>query len=694
MAEEHLILCGGAPKCKQDGGKVHELCLGKNKDMINLDVDALTKKMVEEIPSVMHDLLEIATYVYVGDQLISRGGEKSFDYGNKWHRVLRYRIPVCEYGVWSDDTVTELLQEALSVAAGETYRFEFVKRGPRERPNFLNVGDATEYKFKIEEVVLFSGGLDSFTGAMDEVVGQKKNICMVSHQSNGKLVKLQRDLHQYIASLCKKGPKPLHVPVMINKPKKYTHDKSQRTRSFLFAALGVIVACYENLNRVRFYENGITSCNLPWDGQTLQARATRSTHPRVLYGLSLLISELIGREFTFENPYFDRTKSDVVERLVELQQQACIEATRSCAGSIYRRPCTHCGRCSQCIERRFATLAAKCEEYDPQHIYYTNIFTEALEKTADRAMAAGFASFANRVETMTLDGFTGKFMQEAIEIAKHIGNGDREKGVRQVFDLHVRHARQANRVTDRKLEDNVPLLRKGLLPDTCLLQLVASKQYLNMEQLVRDGHATKAETVARDGAKNIFRNRGDRWEVRFNGGKVMQINNLRGMGYIARLLAKADVPIPATELANPLIDRKLMEKAGLCGAEDVAVGGIEADEVADKETLRKCRERLAEIEAEFEKARKNNDPAKIGELEKEKERVLAYVRASAGLGGQARVFAGEVEKARKAVANAINTAINRIKKMEPRLAQHLDKLIDRGTDCKYEPGCEMDWQLQ
>ena len=161
MAEEHLILCGGAPKCKQDGGKVHELCLGKNKDMINLDVDALTKKMVEGIPSVMHDLLEIATYVYVGDQLISRGGEKSFDYGNKWHRVLRYRIPVCEYDAWSDDTVTELLQEALSVAAGETYRFEFVKRGPRERPNFLNVGDATEYKFKIEEVVLRGLGVGS-----------------------------------------------------------------------------------------------------------------------------------------------------------------------------------------------------------------------------------------------------------------------------------------------------------------------------------------------------------------------------------------------------------------------------------------------------------------------------------------------------------------------------------------------------
>jgi 7-cyano-7-deazaguanine synthase in queuosine biosynthesis len=498
MAEEHWILCGGAGEGKTAGGLVHSIELGKETGKITLDVDALTNKMVEAMPAVMHDLLEIATYVYVGDQLISRGGEQSFDYGDKWHRVLNYRIPVCEYGVWSSETIRELLSQVLASAAGETYRFEFVSREARDRPNFLNVHDAIEHKYKIEEVVLFSGGLDSFTGAMDEAVGHKKNICMVSHQSNNKVVSLQRELHKFITTLCGRGREPLHVPIMINKPKKWTHDKSQRTRSFLFAVLGAIVARYENLNRVRFYENGITSCNLPWDGQTLQARATRSTHPRVLYELSALMTALVGKDFVFENPYFNKTKTEVVKRLVKLKHQAEIERTRSCAGSIYQKPHTHCGKCSQCIERRFSTIAAECEKYDPQYIYFTNIFTDDLKETADRAMAAGFAGFANRVEGMTKEGFASAYMQEALEIARYMGCGDRQQYVEEIFDLHRRHARQVNGVTDGKLKANAGEMRRGVLPDTCLIQLVASRKHLNVGRIARGGRKKAATPGKRE----------------------------------------------------------------------------------------------------------------------------------------------------------------------------------------------------
>lgn len=232
-------------------------------------------------------------------------------------------------------------------------------------------------------------------------------------------------------------------------------------------------------------------------------------------------------------------------------------------------------------------------------------------------------------------------------------------------------------------------------------QFTVDLQRLRQWEIVKDklielGYVDegKAETVARDGPKNIFRNRGDRWDVRFNGGKVAHVDDLKGMGYIARLLARADVPIPATELANPLIDGKLMEKAGLCGAENGSASGSEPEQLFGAETLQSCQKRLREIGGELDVARKNNDLADIERLGQEKQGVMDYLRTSTGISGQARGFTNDVEKARKAVANAINTAINRIKKMEPRLAQHLDKLIDRGTDCKYEPGCEMDWQLQ
>jgi len=298
-------------------------------------------------------------------------------------------------------------------------------------------------------------------------------------------VKLQRELHRYLVGLCRQGPEPLHVPVMINKDKRLTREKSQRSRSFLFATLGAIVAHYEKLTRVRFYENGVVSCNLPWDGQTLQARVTRSTHPKILHLLSNLISEIVGYDFHFENPYFNKTKTDVVERLIELHQQVLIEKTRSCAGSIYRKPFTHCGKCSQCIERRFATIAAKCEECDPQRIYYTNIFIDELEDVCDRAMAAGFVGFANQTESMTVDSFTRKNLTDLVDISRYITDRGREHGLKILFNLHARHSKQVNGVIDAKLKENSQNIRKGILPESCLVNMVAQRKHLNIDKLIK-----------------------------------------------------------------------------------------------------------------------------------------------------------------------------------------------------------------
>jgi hypothetical protein len=272
---------------------------------------------------------------------------------------------------------------------------------------------------------------------------------------------------------------------MINKDRRLTHEKSQRSRSFLFATLAAIVAHHEGLERARFYENGIVSCNLPWDGQTLQARATRSTHPRVLHLLSMLVSEVVGYDFRFENPYFEKTKTEVVERLAELYQQALIKETRSCAGSVYQNPYTHCGRCSQCIDRRFATIAAKCEECDPQRIYCTNIFTDALEDVVDRTMAAGFVGFAHQTGIGSQDGFTMKYVVQLLEMSRHMGVNGQEEGLKRLFELHRRHAGQVNAVIDCKLRENTERLRIGSLPESCLVRIVASGEHRNVAGLLR-----------------------------------------------------------------------------------------------------------------------------------------------------------------------------------------------------------------
>ena len=62
---------------------------------------------------------------------------------------------------------------------------------------------------------------------------------------------------------------------------------------------------------IRFFENGIVSHNLPIAEQVVGARATRSTHPKVLRSLSELMSLVIGRAIVIDNPLVWQTKGEV-----------------------------------------------------------------------------------------------------------------------------------------------------------------------------------------------------------------------------------------------------------------------------------------------------------------------------------------------------------------------------------------------
>ncbi len=506
MHETHLILCGGVTPKKGTEAKTHSLQLGKDKKQgqIYFDTESITKKMMSDLPAVLKDLLEVATYVYVADQIVSRGGNRRFDYGKTWNRRLRFKIPVRENDIWSNAEVTQLLEDTLSFASGDTYRIEFVPLLEDKSPEFFNYSTDIKPEHRFEEVVLFSGGLDSFAGAMEEIVGNGRLVVLVSHQSNNKLVGLQRRLYEYILDLFSTRLKPLHIPVIINKKKELTRETSQRTRSILYASLGASIAHMFDLNRVKFYENGIVSCNLSFDGQTPQARSTRSTHPKLLHLLSKLVSAILETDFRFENPYFGKTKTEVCLRLKELQHEACIRATRSCAKSTYRNPEDHCGICSQCIDRRFATLASECQEYDPQWRYALDIFRDELTNTHDRTMAAGFVGFANQLEGMTRDSFVRRFSSEALEIAKWLGVESREVALNSLLRLHQRHAQSINVVMEQQLERHASSIRKGILPDTCLISMVASKKHLNVGQMLKE-HQEKPKKHGKGDLENEVR---------------------------------------------------------------------------------------------------------------------------------------------------------------------------------------------
>ena len=83
---------------------------------------------------------------------------------------------------------------------------------------------------------MFSGGLDSLAGAIDEVLNEKHKVVLVTHKSTPKLNTRHRRLEKMIADKAGENA-PLHIGVRVNKNKGLNYEYTQRSRSFLYLRL-------------------------------------------------------------------------------------------------------------------------------------------------------------------------------------------------------------------------------------------------------------------------------------------------------------------------------------------------------------------------------------------------------------------------------------------------------------------------
>jgi 7-cyano-7-deazaguanine synthase in queuosine biosynthesis len=183
-------------------------------------------------------------------------------------------------------------------------------------------------------------------------------VVLVGHHSSSKAFGVQRTLATHLQRVAGPG-RVLHVPVNITNKGVHPPETTQRTRSFLFASLGFFVAQMFGKDSFTFFENGVVSFNLPISGDVVGARATRTTHPWVIRGFESLFSALVQRKVEIRTPYLWHTKKEVVEKIIAHGQGQILAGTASCAHPYeWTQTERHCGVCSQCIDRRFAVLAA------------------------------------------------------------------------------------------------------------------------------------------------------------------------------------------------------------------------------------------------------------------------------------------------------------------------------------------------
>lgn len=337
------------------------------------------------------DFLEIASYVFTADCSTERGEWTDEKSEEPWGRDLAFLIAVREPEFWEAPKVKSLMQEVLSFLSNDNYLFQFV---PLEKDRiaqtpYFEFRDQDNWPFhKPERVVMFSGGLDSLAGIVEGATSGGKSV-LVSHRPVSTLGARQKKL---FSELSKKYPGQLiHVPVWVNKDERFGREPTQRTRSFLFAALGSLVAQSIDAQGIRFYENGVLSVNLPLAEEALRARASRTTHPVTLHLLSSLAATVTGRELLIDNPFLFKTKTEVLQILAKHNQTDLIALSCSCSHLMFQssdKP--HCGACSQCIDRRFAVAGASLLSKDPEQDYASDVFTGARTKELERSIAVDY----------------------------------------------------------------------------------------------------------------------------------------------------------------------------------------------------------------------------------------------------------------------------------------------------------------
>lgn len=170
---------------------------------------------------------------------------------------------------------------------------------------------------------------------------------------------------------------------------------------------------------------------------------------------------------------------------------------------------------------------------------------------------------------------------------------------------------------------------------------------------------------------NVFCREGDYWSVAF-GGRVVRLRDLKGLHYLARLLAD-----PGREFH--VVDLVAVET----GQAVPALRDMGA--VLDARAKEAYRRRLGEIEEDIDEAEALGDPERGARAGLEREFLVRELSRAVGLGGRDRCAGSTSERARASVTRALRQALARIREHDPLLGQHLDRAVSTGTYCAYKP---------
>ena len=303
------------------------------------------------------DLLLVASVCYVIDKTVKRA--RSFD---GWTRELEAQLPVSALRKWQ--SVATRLNRALQFLTGDEWNLSFREaevdffRAPEPKRRRKQKPPAPD---NIDRVCLFSGGLDSLTGAIDLLEEKEAGgLRLVGHYDAAGAASTQERL---LKTLDVRYPRRCDLLQMrVSHRPLNAEESTLRSRSLVFMALGVYAARAAG-EHVPLYapENGLIAVNVPLNASRSGSCSTRTMHPYFLDSLRGVLKGL-SIENPIINPSEFKTKGECLaecanRKLLSVLMSETVSCSHPTRKQFWRRrnkEVRNCGYCVPCLIRRAA----------------------------------------------------------------------------------------------------------------------------------------------------------------------------------------------------------------------------------------------------------------------------------------------------------------------------------------------------
>lgn len=319
----------------------------------------------------LRDFLDLSVTVYLSDTLASREAEP-----DRWHRKLSFIVPVRQPSIWSANS--DLLVNTLSFLTGDNVTLSWLERAslpPLTQAHRVRLTKA------FDAICLFSGGIDSLIGAY-QLLRDGQRVLLVGHHADSTTSGAQKRVIQALRNEFGDhvGFLQWGVTRSHNNSPRYplqaAIEKSHRSRSFLFLALGTIAAKMLDVEQVFIPENGLIALNAPLQRGRMGSHSTRTAHPKYLLLLKQWLSSMDLYNGELLNPLMYKHKAELVIEADEFLKNL-FPLTVSCSHgnvrTLRRGSKNHCGYCVPCLYRRTAFIGA---QIDVSRFWAIDVFRE------------------------------------------------------------------------------------------------------------------------------------------------------------------------------------------------------------------------------------------------------------------------------------------------------------------------------